>query len=51
MEKNGKLIRYLVPVAVLLVGVGFMIVGATNGQAAAVLKKAINICMECIGLG
>ena len=51
MEKNGKLIRYLVPAAVLLVGVGFMIVGATNGQAATVLKKAVNICMECIGLG
>lgn len=50
MNKN-KLLRYIVPGVVLLIGVAFMIYGATDGEAAAVLKKAINICMECIGLG
>ena len=48
---DSKLTRYLIPAIVLLVGVGFMVYGATDGEAAAVLKKAINICMECIGLG
>ena len=51
MEKKAKLSRYLVPALVMLVGIGFMIYGAADGEAAAVVKKAINICMECIGLG
>jgi len=51
MEKKAKLSRYLVPALVMLVGIGFIIYGATDGEAAAVVKKAINICMECIGLG
>ena len=51
MEKKFLLTRYLVPALVILVGVGFVVYGATDGEAAAVIKKAINICMECIGLG
>lgn len=51
MDNKAKLTRYLVPAVVLLIGIGFMIYGATDGEAAAVIKKAINICMECIGLG
>ena len=51
MEKNARLTRWLVPAIVLLVGVGFVIYGITEGEAGAVVKKAINICMECIGLG
>ncbi len=51
MEKNARLSRYLVPALLILVGAGFLVYGATDGEAAAVIKKAINICMECIGLG
>lgn len=35
----------------LLFGVVFLAVGISRGEAAAVLIKAINICMECIGIG
>jgi hypothetical protein len=51
MKTESKFLRYGIPVIVLLIGVGFMIYGATDGEAFAVLKKAVAICMECIGLG
>ena len=31
--------------------VAFIIHGVNRGEVAIVLKKAINICLECIGLG
>jgi hypothetical protein len=35
----------------LFLGVVFLVVGISRGEAAAVLMKAINICLECIGIG
>ena len=32
-------------------GAVFLLFGIFKGQAAAVLNKAIRICMECIGIG
>ena len=34
-----------------IVALGMCIYGAATGQAEDVLRKAIRICMECIGLG
>ena len=37
--------------AVLLIGLLFVVVGVWRGEVEVVFRKAINICMECIGLG
>lgn len=51
MKDRSKLTRYLVPALVILVGVGFVVYGVTDGEALSVLRKAVAICMECIGIG
>ena len=45
---------YLLPALRVLLcaaAVCFMAYGVHRGEVAIVLKKAINICLECIGLG
>ena len=39
--------------ALLLVGIAllFLAVGVWRGEEQVVLRKAVNVCMECIGLG
>lgn len=37
--------------ALLALGMGFMVAGAARGEMAEVLNKAIRICLECIGIG
>ena len=32
-------------------GIGLVIWGAMTGQAVAMMRKAIYICLECMGLG
>lgn len=46
MRKNNKTWLYLAAL-----GAGLMAWGAAHGEAAVVLKKAIYICLECIGIG
>lgn len=33
------------------VAAGFIVYGICRGEVAIVLSKAVNICLECIGLG
>lgn len=37
--------------ALLALGVLFIALGAWRGEVQTVWRKAINICMECIGIG
>lgn len=36
---------------IFVVGILFIVIGATNGENAVVLQKAIRVCLECIGIG
>ena len=43
--------RDLIAAALILIGIGFIAVGMLRGEHITVWRKAVNICMECIGLG
>ena len=42
---------HIIRAAAIAVALGFIIVGLSRGDAAIVLRKAIRICLECIGVG
>ena len=46
-EKHRSLIAW----ALILLGIGLIAVGVLRGEHTVVWRKAVNICMECIGLG
>lgn len=48
---NWRRFRRWLGIALLLCGAGFMAYGVSRGETAVVLKKAVNICLECIGIG
>jgi len=46
-SKAKKVLRHLT----LVMALAFMVYGITRGEVTVVLNKAVNICLECIGLG
>ena len=38
-------------IALLCMAAAFIVIGVTRGEVSVVFKKAVNICLECIGLG
>ena len=46
--KNSKAHAWI---AGLLAGAVFLVIGAVQGQFAVIWKKAVMVCLECIGLG
>jgi len=45
--KKAALIR----TGILLLAAVFVLLGVMRGETAVVLQKAVNICLECIGIG
>jgi len=43
--------KHLLQLTLLAIGVCMMVLGILRGEAAEILRKAIVICLECIGIG
>lgn len=46
-EKKKNIIAF----SVIILGIAFVILGVYRGEVETVLRKAVNICLECIGIG
>lgn len=42
---------WLLRALLFVAAVAMIIVGVANGETRTVLQKAVNICLECIGIG
>jgi hypothetical protein len=55
MESNRKVIskriRRLIAGILLILAVTMIVYGMSRGEVSIVWNKAINVCLECIGLG
>ncbi|MBC3516884.1 hypothetical protein H8K20_10800 [Neobittarella massiliensis] len=50
-RRTGLTVRRLAAPLLIFLGLIMMAVGVWRGEVAVVLQKAVNICLECIGIG
>lgn len=50
-RKGNRRAGLLVPAVLFITGSAFLFAGVSRGEMDVVLRKAINICLECIGIG
>jgi len=43
--------RIALPIALMFVGAAMVVLGIFGGEITVILRKAIYICLECIGIG
>lgn len=51
MEKTKKVRKFPIWIMGLMAGILCLVIGAYNGQLLDIYRKAIMICLECIGIG
>ena len=49
-ERSVKYL-FLVPVLIIVVGACFIFIGINRGEVRVMFEKAVNICLECVGIG
>ncbi|WP_281812549.1 CD1871A family CXXC motif-containing protein [Vallitalea longa] len=48
---RNKTINNLITFGLILVGIICVVIGIYRNEISIVLQKAINICLECVGIG
>ena len=43
--------KRIIQIGILVLGIGLCIYGAVNGDTELVIRKAVTVCLECIGIG
>lgn len=53
MSRNKREVmkKVVIQAGILCVAVCMIVYGISRGESAIILNKAVNICLECIGLG
>ena len=50
-DKMIRSIRNILPGLIFVTGAALMVLGALRGELSELLRKAIVVCLECIGIG